>query len=616
MSQTLPVSLTGILTAVLITTTNAGFAEETQPISIVITGTRTAQTVDQSLAPVSLIERKQIEERPADSTTDLLRMTPGLSTSSNGGRGASTSVFLRGTESDQSLVLIDGVRVGSATTGAAALQNIPTDHIERVEVVRGPRSSLYGSEAIGGVIQLFTRRPAADTAQARFSLSGGSHSSVGLNAGLSGSTKSSWYNASIASFETEGFDACRGRPFPDGGGCFTNEPDDDGYNNKSVLLSAGTQFGSKIEASINALHIDSELEYDGSFQNEQDASNQLLSGKLEIEASDIWNIDLLAAKTRDHTDNLKDGVFSSRFDTDREQLTFQNDILTGKNGTTTLGIDYYQDEVSGTTDYTVSSRDNLGLFGQYLGRFGATETQVSLRNDDNEQFGNHTTGGVSFGQDFAKGMRWTAAWGSAFKAPTFNELYFPGFGNPALDAETSQSIDLGLSAQKGIAQFTANLFSTTIDDLITYDVTVDRPVNIGQARINGVELTASTVIARWNTYANLTFMSPENTSAGPNKGNTLARRPESLLNLSMQRSFGKLSTLIDIRAQGHSYDDLANTRRLAGFTTLNLNLGYTLTQDWMVNLALNNLFDKQYETAEYFNQDGLNGMLSLRYTPH
>lgn len=610
-------SLAGGLTAAFLAVSTAYSADGDgdDQLTIVITGSRIAQTVDETLAPVTVIDRKQIEARPNDSVTDLLRLVPGLSVVSNGGKGAQTSIFLRGTESDQTLILIDGVRMGSATTGTAALQNIPPDQIERIEIVRGPRSSLYGSEAIGGVIQLFTRRPDGDNTRANISVSGGTQSSAGINAGLSGRKNTAWYTANVSSYKTDGINACNGKPFPNGGGCFTYEPDKDGFKNNSVSLSGGVQLGSRVNASLNALHIDSEVEYDGDFSNERESTDQLLGGKLEIAASDIWSVDLLLAKTKDHSDNFKDGTFTSRFDTDRNQFTFQNNIQSGGNGVVTLGLDYYKDEVSGTTDYAVDSRDDTGLFGQYLGNFGATDIQLSLRGDDNEQFGNYTTGGASIGRGFAGNLRWTASYGTAFKAPTFNELYFPGFGNPNLSAETSESFDVGLSGRSGNVNFAANVFITSIDDLIAYDVVVNRPANIGEARISGLELEAGTSFSGWNIDASYTALSPKNNSGGIFDGNNLARRPENNFDLIFGRAFGKLSTLFDIHAQGHSYDDLANTVRLAGFTTVDLNLGYEVAQNWQVNLALNNLMDKQYETAKYYNQLGFNALMTLRYTP-
>lgn len=604
----------GGFAAILLANSSLQAAEDPQHLTIEITGSRTAQTVDESLAPVTVISRKEIDARPSASLTDLLRATPGLNIVNNGGKGANASIFMRGTESDHTLILIDGMRISSATTGTAAIQDIPLDQIERIEIVRGPRSSLYGPDAIGGVIQLFTRKPQAGT-QPSFSISGGSHASAGLNAGISGRQDKTWYNASFSSFKTDGFDSCRGKPFPNGGGCFTNEPDDDGYKNNSVNLAGGVQISPRVNASFNALRIDSEADYDGDFSNERDSLNQNISGKLDISATDNWSTSLLVGNSKDHSDDSKNGVFVSRFNTDRDQFSWLNDVLLGQAGKITVGLDYYQDQVDGTTDYSVDSRDNTGLFAQYLGNLSSLDLQASLRGDDNEQFGTQTTGGLTLGQDFAGNLRWTASYGTAFKAPTFNELYYPGFGNPDLDAETSESIDLGLSGHNGNFNYSVNLFQTNIDNLIAYDAVIGLPVNVGEAQIPGLEFALASQLAGWNINMDLSLLSPKNESSGPNKGNLLARRAEQLFNISTQRRWNKLDLGFDLHAQGSSYDDLANTQKLAGFATLNMNMGYQMANRWMINFALNNLFDKSYETAKYYNNDGINGLLTLRYTP-
>ncbi len=604
-------SLAGGFSALILSTT-VTLAKE--PLTIVITGSRTAQTVDETLAPVTVISRQQIASHPGSTVSDVLASTPGLNIASNGGKGSEQSIFLRGTESDHVLVLVDGLRVSSATTGTASITDIPLDQIDRIEVVRGPRSSLYGSEAIGGVIQLFTRKPTTGSREF-LSVSAGSHSSYGLNGGFSGRSDKAWFNANVSTFSTEGFDACRGKPFPNGRGCFADDPDADGYENQSVSFSGGVQLGAHATASLNLLQANSDLDFDGSLEDRKEASNQLLSAKLEAALNERWDVTLIAGKSKDHADNFKGNVFSSRFNTDRSQFTLQNDIRIGQVGTLTIGADHYSDKVSGTTEYEITRRDNTGLFGQYLGQYGATGVQISVRSDDNEQFGSQTTGGISVGRDFANGLRWTAAWGSAFKAPSFNELYFPGFGNAELGAETADSFDVGLSGRSANTRFSAHLFETTVDNLISFDAKANKPVNIGEARITGIELNVGTQLAGWNLDLGLTVQQPKNRGEGDNQNNILARRAQNLANLQLNRQWGKLNVGVDIHSQGHSFDDLANTKRLDGFTTVDLNLDYALTQQWSVNLAINNLFDEAYETAQYFNQDGLNGMLLLRYSP-
>lgn len=604
--------IAGSFSAVLLS--YSSFAAQDEHLTILVTGTRTAQTVDESLAPVTVIDREQIEQSSATSINDLLQATPGLSLSVNGAQGSATSIFLRGTNSDQVLVLIDGVRMSSATTGTASIQNIPLHQIERIEIVRGPRSSLYGSDAIGGVIQIFTRKPQAGT-QATFGVKAGSHSSRGLDAGFSGRKEKSWFSAQASTFETDGFNACRAEAATAFGGCFTDEPDQDGYKNQAISLSGGMQLSERLNARVNLLNIDSDLDFDGSFSNRQESTNQLISTKLDFSARENWNIAFTAARNEDHTDNYNNEDFSSRFDTDRDQFGIQNDIYASESGIATFGIDYFNDKVSGTTQYSVSERDNTGIYAQYQGQMSGGGYLISLRNDNNEQFGNKATGGLSFGKDISDTLRWTAAYGTAFKAPSFNELFFPGFGNAALNAETSKSADIGLSGKHAKGGFSINIFNTRIDDLIAFDATLNQPVNEEEARIKGIEANTSWQINQWNINLALSFLDPKIAGQGTNSGKYLARRPRQKADVTFFRQFQFFNAGVQIHNQGSSFDDSANTKRLDGFTTVGLKLNKQLFTDWRLELALKNLFDKRYETAQFFNQDGINGLLSLRYSP-
>ncbi len=608
----------GIASAVIIALSpvSTTVAENTNddPITIVITGTRTAQTVDQSLAPVTVITRDDIEARQATSVEEILRGTPGLTITNNGGAGKESSIFLRGTESDHVLVLIDGIKIGSATSGKAAFQNIPLEQIERIEIVRGPRSSLYGSEAIGGVIQLFTRKPAGAT-QPEISVAVGSHSTQAFTAGLSGANgKGGWYSTQYANTKTDGFDSCRGKPFPEGAGCFTSEPDKDGYDNQSLSLAGGIQLGQRINISARALSAEADTEYDGSLVNRSESTNSVLGLNTYITVTDIWKLSLLMGQSEDESDNFKDQTFVSRFDTTRDYVTLQNDVHIG-DALVTLGTDYYNDKVDSTTTYNVTSRDNIAYFMQYQNQIGQTDLQLALRSDDNEQFGTETTGGLALGRDLGDGLRLTASYGTAFKAPSFNDLYFPGFANSDLDAETADSIDIGLSGRSGHSQFAVNLFETNIDNLITYDIAANQPINVGKARITGVELSFSTPVVGWILDSQLTLQAPRNKGEGEQNGNTLARRAENSVRISMNRQFGALKVGATINSQGHSFDDLANSKRLNGFTTLDLGGEYQLNNDWSLGLKVNNVLDESYETASYYNQDGINAMLKLRYRP-
>lgn len=579
--------------------------------AIIVTATRTARTVDETLAAVTVISREQIEREQAQSVQDLLRATAGLTVTNNGGLGKNTSVFLRGTESDQILVLIDGVKVGSATSGSTPFQDLPVELIERIEIVRGPRSSLYGSEAIGGVIQIFTRKGGGDFRPAA-SIGAGSDKTYSASASLSGGSDQSWFTIGASGIDTGGFNACRGSA---SAGCFTNEPDKDGYSNLSANLRVGHRFGGGTEVDFHALRTDGNSEFDGGSQNESESSQQVIGGTLRLQASQAWTSTLSLGTSQDVSDNFKDGVFSSRFKTTRDTVSWQNDLAIGSDHLMTVGISGDRDKVDSTTAFAVNSRNNTGVFGQYQGNFGASDVQLSARNDDNEQFGNHGTGGASWGYAFDGGTRLFVSYGTAFKAPTFNELYFPSFGNSALQPETAKSTEIGASGHTGSGHWNVNVFETQVDNLIAFDASISAPNNVDEARLRGIEISTGTRRGPMSAEATLTLLDPENRASGANFGKVLPRRAEESLRMNLDHDFGQYRFGATVIAEGRRYDDLANTRRLAGYATMDLRAEYFLNKDLRLQGRVENLFDKQYETASFFNQPGRGVFVTLRYQP-
>jgi len=580
------------------------------PLTIVVTASRQAETVDETLAPVTIIDRQQIEQSGALSVAELLSTAPGVVISKNGGVGQQTSLFLRGTESDHTLVLIDGIRVGSATVGTTPYQDIPLGQIEKIEIVRGPRSSLYGSEAIGGVIQIFTRK-GGDGTQPDFSVAAGSHNTTNIEAGVSGGSENGWYAANASNYSTDGFDACRGNL---DAGCFTIEPDDDGYDNTSFSLRGGAQVTDALDIDAGILNSASETEFDGSFQNESDTLTRTSHVRFNLNAMDNWASTLLVAQSVDESENFLNGTFASRFNTDRDQISWQNDFLLG-DSKLILGIDYIDDEIESNTSFVETNRDNTGIFTSFNTAIGVNSFELSLRNDDNEQFGSESTGAIAWGREIGKDTRITLSYGTAFKAPSFNELYFPDFGNPDLTAETSESVDLGISGKTSSGRWSANLFHTQIDDLIGFDPQTFAPVNIDKAEITGLELTGAYKISSWNLGASLVLQDPKDVSGGFNDGNQLPRRSKTILQLNADRRFGNLLVGASLLSRDEAYDDLANAVTLESFSVLDLRAEYKVHRHWIVGLKVNNALDEDYETAAFYNQDGVNALATLRYVP-
>ncbi|MNF51734.1 Vitamin B12 transporter BtuB precursor [compost metagenome] len=578
-----------------------------------VTATRTAQTAQQSLAAVTVFDRAQIEQSQASSVPELLKKVPGVSFANNGGPGKNTSLFMRGSESDHVLVLIDGIKVGSVTSGGAALQDLPLELIERIEVVRGPRSSLYGSEAIGGVIQIFTRKGDARGVKPFFSAGYGTHDSYSGSAGVAGGDGQGWYSLGLSGLDSDGINV---KSAASSG----YEDDADGYRNLSAALSAGYRFDNGLELDANLLQAKSHNDFDqvnrkrtAGFRANADGETRVVGSRARFAPLDPWQVTLQVGRSEDKSDAYQDGAFYSRFDSRRDSVSWQNDLTLAPGHTLSLGADHQHDEVNGSTAYAEDSRDNNGAFAQYLGEVGRHDWQLSLRRDDNQQFGRHDTGNIGYGYALTDWLRATLSYGSAFKAPTFNELYYPGYGNPDLDAETSKSLEAGLAGQHAWGRWSVNAFRTRVDDLIAYDASIWAPANVEQARIRGVELLLASQLLGWDWNANYTLMEPENRSSGANDGNELARRAKQLFNLDLDRRLGAFSLGASLHAEGQRFDDLANQKEMSGFATLDLRGEYRIDPEWRLQARVANLLDADYETAQGFNQPGQALYLTVRY---
>jgi len=600
---------------------SAAWADSAPLPDIIVTATRTEQEADKSLASVTVITREDIEKKQFLSVQGALLGVPGLNVTNTGGLGKDSSVFMRGTNADHVLVLIDGVRAGSATTGTMAFQDLPIDQIDRIEIVRGPRSSLYGSEAIGGVIQIFTRKGGGSGLKPFLTLGGGTYDTYHASAGIAGGNEQGWFNLSGAEIYTGGINACQGRPFSEGGGgCFTFEPDHDGYSNTSGSARAGWRFDNGVEIEGNLMQAAGSNEFDGSFANRSQTMQQVIGGKLRFSPLDYWKSTLRAGTTADMLNNYLGKVMVSRFDTRRITANWQNDISFAKDHLFSLGFDYYHDEVSSTEAYTATSRDDKAGFLQYQGLIKGHSLELAVRHDNNQQFGGKTTGNAAWGYSFGDPLRLSASYGTAFKAPSFNELYWPASpffsGNPNLRPESSQSVEVGAKGRLAELDWAVNGYYTKIDDMIVFDSTTLKPENIAKADIFGMETRLSAHLFGIDINANLSLVDPTNQESGPNQGNVLPRRAQQMFQLDLERRFfDKLRLGLTVNQEGRRYDDLANTVRLHGFATVGIRASYEVYQDVVLEGRAANLFNEHYQTANLYNQMGTNLLLSLSYRP-
>lgn len=577
---------------------------------LLVTANRTARSAEQNLNAVTVITRADIERLQLRSLPDLLRGLPGISIANSGGSGKLTNISLRGGESDHVLVLIDGVKIGSATAGTAPLQDIPLAQVERIEIVRGPRSSLYGSDAIGGVIQIFTRQGSAQGLRSQSDIWSGSFGTFGSSVDLTARSQKGWASLGVTGEQSDGFNSCRANY---SGGCWDDEPDRDGNNYISGQLRGGYNFSDSAGIEFNALRTDSDTEFDGSFDNESENYNQLVSVAGHLNLTSNWLTSLQLANSKDHSETFNDGKFASLFETTRQQGNWQNEWAIGEHSRLTQGVDYLDDQIDSSTNFERTERDNLGLYGQYLLSLDVHELEFSGRSDDNEQYGRHNTGSLAWGINLGLGMQGYVSYGTAFKAPSFNELYYPDSGNPNLQPEQSASSELGLRGQ-GDFSWSANLFNTEVEEMIGYDSKLRMPVNINEARIRGLELTASRQFDALSLGLWATVLDTENRSASY-WGNELPRRSPRSARVDGDYQWGIWSLGASWLLEDKRYDNQANTVRMAGYGLLDVRGSVELAQAWQLQLRIGNLFDKEYETVAWYNQPERNATLTLSYRP-
>jgi len=582
--------------------------------TVVVTATRTSQSIEDALSSVTVITRADIQARQATSVQELLTGEAGVQISNNGGLGKATALFLRGTDADQVLVLVDGVKLTSATLGTTAFEYLPVEEIDRIEIVRGPHSSLYGSEAVGGVIQIFTRRGQGEPLLTA-SAGGGSHNTENSSAGLSGSTKGLSYSVSSSYLGGEGYASCRGTPVPPGGGCFTFDFTPDGFHDASQSARIGYDFSDTANAEFTALRAQGGTRFAGTLVNHENFVQQTAGVTARWSPLPSLHLMMRAGVSQDEATDDLNFVPQSRFDTRHSQGTLQADWQLAPQHLLTLGTDAQRDSVTSSVDYAVSSRRDIGGFLEYQGGLASERFSISARHDNNEQFGGQASGSATWSHRFVGGPRLTASFGTAFRAPTFNELYYPFFGNPALRPEHSRSAELGIDGSRGEARWSLHTFETRITDLIAFDSTF-LPANIETAVIRGAEGQLAARRAGSTLSLIITWLDPRNrTPASAEGGKLLPRRATLSGRLDLGHQWASARFMARLNAVGPRFEDLANTQRLGGYLTLDFLGSWAPARQWSVEAKVANVSGRHYETAEFYPQDGRTGWITLRYHP-
>ncbi|MFL6716672.1 MAG: TonB-dependent receptor plug domain-containing protein [Burkholderiaceae bacterium] len=584
--------------------------------AVQVTATRTPQPVRDVLTDNVVITAEQIAASGQTNLVDLLQQQRGLEVSRYGGPGTAASVFLRGSSNAQNVVLIDGVRVGSSTLGGATWSALPLSQIDRIEIVYGPLSTMYGADAVGGVVQIFTRK--GERAPSLTVGAGlGSYGTRNLEAGLSGATGGEHavrYSVNVAREHAEGFSATRPESL------FSN-PDKDGYTRESASGQLGMDLAKGHEIGLTFLHSRLEGEYDVGPSTENDRSISQVGAYSIYSRNHLLPNWTSLLRLSSGLDKAKD---ISSFGTDtaktrQDAFSWQNDITIGSDLAQVL-LERRIEHVE-SSSFNADSRTTNSIAASYQMRRGAHLASASVRNDDSSQYGSKTTGNLGYGYRITDALRVNASAGTSFRAPTYNELYFPGYGLPTNRPEQGHNAEAGVYYEKGSDRFSAVYYRNRITDLIDYapkcpgspaGADVSCAYNINKALLTGLTLGASTRFGPYTLRGSLDFQNPRDETTGQ----LLVRRAKRHGTLALEYAVGALAGGIETRftSRRSDFDDLGNPTTLGGYALLNLYASYQVSRDWSVYGRWNNMLDKDYALASGYATAGSNVFVGVRYT--
>lgn len=580
-----------------------------------VTSSRTPQPRRDVLADNIVITSEEIAASGHKNLDELLKQQRSIEISRNGGPGTNASLFLRGASNAQNVVLIDGVRIGSSSVGGATWSALPLSQIDHIEIVYGPRSTIYGADAIGGVVQVFTRKGTGPL-QFNADIGVGSYGTRTLDGGLSGETggeHSVHYSFNVGREKSRGFSATT----PDNP--FSYNPDRDGYTRESgsgqlsMDLAQGHEIGLRfLQSRLDAQFDNGDTGYNDRTITNIGAYSVYSRNRLLPNWTSLVQLARGVDKSKTPSD-FGDAVGNTRQDT----ITWQNDIALGTDLLQLL-LERRVEHVDTSDEGVSGSRATNSLAAVYQLRRGAHLASASVRNDDSTQYGSKTTGSLAYGYRLTDALRVNGSFGTSFRAPSYNELYYPGYGVPTNRPESGKNVEAGVYYEKSNDQFSAVYYRNRVTDLLVYAFPCPASpsvykfgcaYNVNEALLTGVTLGASTRMGQFTLRGSLDFQNPRDETTDK----LLARRARRHGLVALDYRAGPLLAGVETQFSGKRYDDSANANALGGYALVNLFATYAVNRDWSVYARWNNVLDKDYQLASGYATAGSNVFVGVRY---
>ncbi len=580
--------------------------------AVAVTAARMPQPIAELLADLTVIGADEIARSGVQSLPELLQRQPGVEITQNGGPGSTSGAFLRGANRGQTLVLVDGLRVGSSSVGATSLEAIPLEGVERIEILRGPASSLYGADAIGGVIQVFTKRADGNAWRGNLSAGYGSYDTWNVNGGGAGAVGPLRFSVQAGRTQSRGFNAIVNAQD------FSYNGDRDGYSTENVSASLALPWapGQEFVARYLRNRLNSQFDGGPGFDDRTITTLETWSFVSRNKLADAWTSVVTAGEGSDDSVS-RTGFGNFPFRTTQRQLIWQNDVTLPR-GALSVIVERREEAVATDPGFAVTDRATNSATGVYQFRYDAFALQANVRYDDSSQYGGKTTGGVALGYALSPTWRITAGGSTGFKAPSFNDLYYPGFSNPHLVPETSRNVEAGVywTAANGDARWEARAigYRNRVDELIVFQCDANfncLPQNVAAATLEGLTLGLDLAWRDTRVKASLDLQDPTDDATG----NRLPRRAKRHGALAVLRTVGAVQVGVEFVASSPRYDDAENTRRMGGYGIVNLSAEWPFAKGFTLVVRGNNVFDKNYQLAADYATGGATFFAGLRWQP-